>query len=960
VTPEGPSSPDATLPISQTTDGDKLREGPGSLIGPYKILQLLGEGGFGSVFMAEQERPVRRRVALKIIKLGMDTRQVVARFEQERQALAILDHPNIAKVFDAGATETGRPFFVMELCTGEPIDHYCDRHRLSIQDRLELFAQVCQAVQHAHTKGLIHRDIKPSNVLVSLHDGKPQAKVIDFGIAKATASKLTEKTLFTEQRQLIGTPEYMSPEQAEGSLDIDTRTDVYSLGVLLYELLTGSTPFTSKELRSAAHAEIQRIIREVEPPKPSTRLSHDTDNIASVAAQRHTEPKKLSTIIRGELDWIVMKALEKDRQRRYETANGLVADIRRYLSGEAVLAAPPSRAYRMRKFVRRNRGPVAATLLVAMVLMLGVIGTSWGMAWAVRERDKAQESAKEARTAAEHTRRTSKFLTTMLASADPHESRNPMMTVRELLDEAAMNADTQLRSQPEVQADVLSAIGAAKLHYGQTREAVAHLEKALQLRVKAFGPEHVLVAESHIGLAWAAHDLPDFPRAEAECRTALEMQRRLLGDDDPAVAESLAVLGDLSRHKGELDAAEKYFNQALAIFRAKLGDDAPDTWLVLNDLAVVYKEQSRFEESQALIRRVVDGLKRVLGKGHPSTVLAMYNLADALRPLGRTDEADEVLRQAIAAARTRPSGESNPNTLKSMQNLAEGLRGRGRMDESESLFREAVDISQRNFGDVHRKTVELRSSLGVCLRERSKFSEADPVFAAAVAGATKLWGPQAVETLRIKADQGFNLGLLGRDAEGIPLLEEAYAASKEHKELAWAGPTLLDAYSTATSPEQIARARALAQELVADVRASQPKDSPELGTILIRAGYVLLLLKQWQEAEPLLRESLTIREATKPEAWSTFNNKSILGEAMLEQGKFAEAEPLLLNGYAGLKDNPSIPKGLEGHDRRREALERIVRLYDAWDKAEPGQGYDAKAADWKANLDAAPSTPDQK
>ncbi len=331
-TADQPSRPAGDLGMtsgSAPTLAGVHQERPGTRIGPYKLLQIIGEGGFGSVFMAEQEKPVVRKVALKIIKLGMDTRQVVARFEQERQALAMMDHPNIAKVLDAGATELGRPYFVMELCKGDPINEYCDKNNLSITDRLELFAQVCAAVQHAHTKSIIHRDIKPSNILVSTQDGRPHAKVIDFGIAKATASKLTEKTLFTEHRALIGTPEYMSPEQAEGSLDVDTRTDVYSLGVLLYELLTGTTPFSSKELRSAAYGEIQRIIREVEPPKPSTRLSHNTDTLPSVAAHRHTEPKRLGLLIRGDLDWIVMKALEKDRRRRYETANGLMMDIRR-------------------------------------------------------------------------------------------------------------------------------------------------------------------------------------------------------------------------------------------------------------------------------------------------------------------------------------------------------------------------------------------------------------------------------------------------------------------------------------------------------------------------------------------------------------------------------------------------------------------------------------------------------
>jgi WD40 repeat protein len=378
---------------SLQADAAPPSETPGTIIGRYKLLQRIGEGGFGTVWMAEQREPVIRKVALKIIKLGMDTRQVIARFEAERQALALMDHPNIAKVLDAGATDTGRPFFVMELCTGDSITEYCDRNNLTIRERLELIAEVCQAVQHAHQKGLIHRDIKPNNILVATQDGRPHAKVIDFGIAKATTSRLTEKTLFTEHKQLIGTPQYMSPEQAEGSLDIDTRTDVYSLGVLLYELLTGTTPFDPKKLRNAAFDEIQRIIREVEPPKPSTRLSQSTGTLATIAARRHIEPKKLGTIIRGELDWVVMRCLEKDRSRRYETANGLAADIRRYLAGEPVIAAPPGRTYLIRKFIRRHRAGVIAGTLLAAVLVLGVIGTTGGMLWAMREKSRADLAA---------------------------------------------------------------------------------------------------------------------------------------------------------------------------------------------------------------------------------------------------------------------------------------------------------------------------------------------------------------------------------------------------------------------------------------------------------------------------------------------------------------------------------------------------------------------------------------
>ncbi len=373
-------------------------------IGNYKLLERIGEGCFAIVFMAEQERPVRRRVALKIIKLGMDTKQVVARFEAERQALALMDHPSIAKVFDAGATETGRPFFVMELVRGLPITEFCDQHRLSIRDRLSLVTQVCDALQHAHQRGVIHRDIKPSNVLVADLGGKPVPKVIDFGIAKATSARLTEKTIFTEFRQMIGTPEYMSPEQAgQSNQDIDTRTDVYAVGVLLYELLTGATPFDSKRLRSAAFGEMQRIIREEDPPKPSTRLATKPETLGTVASHRSLPQAKLTSAIAGELDWIVMKSLEKDRTRRYHSAGSMAADIQRYLTGHAIEAAPPSKAYLFRKFVRRNKGPVIAGSLLTFALLAGLVGTSVGFfradrerTVAVKERTRADQKAADA------------------------------------------------------------------------------------------------------------------------------------------------------------------------------------------------------------------------------------------------------------------------------------------------------------------------------------------------------------------------------------------------------------------------------------------------------------------------------------------------------------------------------------------------------------------------------------
>lgn len=376
----------------------------GTIIHRYKLQQLIGEGGFGTVYMAEQTEPVRRRVAVKVIKPGMDSRAIVARFEAERQALAMMDHPHIARVLDGGVTPLtgsggGLPYFVMEYVVGDPITKFADAHALSIADRLELFQQVCTAVQHAHIKGVIHRDLKPANVIVSMVDGKPFAKVIDFGIAKATGAaggRLTDKTLFTEHRALIGTPEYMSPEQAEGSPDIDTRADVYALGVLLYELLVGATPFDAKRLRSAAFAEMQRIIKEEEPPMPSLKVTRSLEKLASTAACRRVEPGKLSGLIKGELDWIVMKALEKERARRYETPNQLAADVQRHLAGEAVVAAPVSRAYRVRKFVRRNRGVVGAGAAIGGALVIGMAGTTWGLLRAEHAREIVAATAARA------------------------------------------------------------------------------------------------------------------------------------------------------------------------------------------------------------------------------------------------------------------------------------------------------------------------------------------------------------------------------------------------------------------------------------------------------------------------------------------------------------------------------------------------------------------------------------
>ena len=485
------------MPRSILSPADSpLAERPGTLIGPYKLLEQIGEGGMGVVYMADQQTPVRRRVALKIIKAGMDTRQVIARFEAERQALALMDHSNIARVLDAGATDSGRPYFVMELVRGIPITEYCDQNNLPVHERLELFIQVCHAVQHAHQKGIIHRDLKPSNVLVTLNDGRAVPKVIDFGVAKATGQQLTDKTLFTAFAQMVGTPLYMSPEQAEmTSVDIDTRSDIYSLGVLLYELLTGTTPFDQQRMRSAAFDEIRRIIREEEPPKPSTRLSTLGESRTATAAHRQVDAHRLSQIVQGDLDWIVMKCLEKDRTRRYETATGLAEDIHRYLTDLPVKAGRPTRIYRLKKFIRRNKAGVLAGSAIAVALIMGLALATIGFIQARRQAVRADLAAVRATAVSD-------FLQQMLQSADPDQLKGQEYTLRQLLDDFSAGLSDQLASQPEVEADLQKTIGLAYLRL-DTGKCEQHLRRAMELRRSLRGEQHKEFADSLVDYSYA-------------------------------------------------------------------------------------------------------------------------------------------------------------------------------------------------------------------------------------------------------------------------------------------------------------------------------------------------------------------------------------------------------------------------------------------------------------------------
>ncbi|MHC4108410.1 MAG: serine/threonine protein kinase, partial [Planctomycetota bacterium] len=753
----------------------------GDQIGRYHIRDVLGEGGFAVVYLAEQNEPIRRQVALKIIKLGLDTKQVMTRFQAEQQALALMNHPGIARVLESGATETGRPYFAMELVNGRPITEYCDSNNLDLADRLELFVTVCRAIQHAHHKGIIHRDLKPSNVLVA-DNGHAQVKVIDFGIAKAIDQQLTEKTIFTERGHLVGTPEYMSPEQAETSgHDVDTRTDIYSLGVLLYELLTGTTPFDPTTLRAAGYAGIQRIIGEEEPPRPSTRLSTLGDALIGVARRRRAEPQALSRFVRGDLDWIVMKAIEKDRARRYETADSLATDIERYLSHQPVLASPPSPAYKLRKFIRRHRLGVTAGALVTAALLTGLTLAMIGLLQARRDRDRLQEALAMAQAAEDDANRQARiaqavnvFLNDdLLAAVDPRITPDREITMREVLDAAAEKIEGQFNDEPLVEASIRATLGKTYLSLGQYDAAEQHLVEALRLRQGELGAEHAqsLTTMSELGALYWSQSRYD--EAEALQTEALELHRRVLGPEDPETLTAMNNLANLYEELGRYDEAEPLHLEALETRRRVLGPEHRKTLISMINLAALYEVQDRYDEAEPLYVDALEIQRRVLGEEHPDTLSCMNNLALLYNRQRRTDEAEPLYLESLEIKK-RVLGEEHPSVLVSMHNLAAMYKRLARFEEAVPLFERTLDIARRTLGPEHAHTLFFMNSLAVTYEEQGRAEEAVRIFAAVASLARRSLPEGHWYRGMFLCGHGRTLSTLGRYDEAESALREGY------------------------------------------------------------------------------------------------------------------------------------------------------------------------------------------
>ena len=698
-------------------------------IGPYRLIRKLGEGGMGEVWLAEQSAPVKRHVALKIIKAGRYDKSALIRFDLERQALALMDHPAIAKVFDAGSTAEGQPYFAMEYVAGLSITQYCDEKRLSPNERLLIFTKVCEGVQHAHQKAIIHRDLKPTNILVVEVDGKPVPRVIDFGLAKAISEQSESGALVTRAGGLVGTPGYMSPEQMDPMVaDVDTRADVYSLGVVLYELLTGVLALDAKQWESKPFHEVLRQVHEEEPTSPSTRLNNDPAALA-IAEKRSTDPRQLASMLRGDLDWITLKALERDRTRRYGTPAELAADLGRYLRNEPVIARPPTLVYRTKKYVQRHKFGVAAATAAALLLVAFGVMQAVQLRRTTRERDRAD--------------RVTKFMTGMFKVSNPSEARGNAVTAREILDKSSKDIETGLRKDPELQAQLMETMAQTYAGLGLYRRAQGLVEHARAIQSSLFGERkrETLASESYLAQLLRAQG--HLPEAEKLLQTTIEAQRQVLGPNDPDTLASMDRLGYVYANGARPADAESLFRQTLSAERKVLGPDDPQTLGTLNELAEVLTPQGRYTEADQIYGELIAAQKRTLGPDHPATLLSMSHAAENLEEEGRLQEAEELYSNVIAAQR-RVVGPEHPQTLRAMTMLAVTMMKEGRYAEADKLQSQVIEIKARVLGPTHTSTLQSMEMEALNLSREGRYADSEKMFRDVIETAEKTDQPATV------------------------------------------------------------------------------------------------------------------------------------------------------------------------------------------------------------------------